>query len=733
MDADVARVDIQLRRGAMMSGQGDAAAAAGSAGAEEPLPPGAPPDADGSCRDGTAPGSAAATAASISGSGATGTEILARRLRGHSERAAHATVPLPSEASLAGASGAEADSARVQREERITAWRAAAAAASAAAAAEQEIVPERDHLAAEAAEATNVVAEAAGLRLHLSSTSSTGYKGVVERASGRFFQAQHRVDGRKLCLGSFKSAVEAAVAYARTVGPRQGPRFGVGDRVLCRRVETCPPSDEILDEEAGGVWDVGRVTQVWPSNWLGTREGRAAPPYQVQLVSGMYVYPEHDSDTCIRRGPRDGIRDVAGPGSCPPQLAVEPPASCDVEVLTAEETAALLSPDGQALLRDAAEAFGVPLEAGGEPYRWLSGCVVRRRAEDPPPGQPLYSPARIRAVLPPAGSGDPVARQWRLELTAFVDGEARDEPAAPLRLLSNAVGEEEECVGDLSAWGARGGRCEALPVVRALSCGEGAVRLDRLVATARSGIAAIDKWTELLHEAGVYEDESASGEHKFVVIGEWSQHRILFSRLHGARAALRDFFDEITHPEMEEGDAAVWQSWLVRPFAEWPSVRRGIGTAWVRWLFGPEQRRAGFRALLDFVDHEHGLPREEHTARDDAGRFSLAGAAYAALIGAVGELEADGLMEKLDDPDREGCAVCRRTVRSCSEWTQLFPCRHWCCTECVYKWRRAAEQRGQEEDEEEEAQVAHLGACPLCRGRVVRWSHMCLRRRAPFS
>ncbi|EOD41376.1 hypothetical protein EMIHUDRAFT_199717 [Emiliania huxleyi CCMP1516] len=64
----------------------------------------------------------------------------------------------------------------------------------------------------------------AGLRLHLSSSNSTGYMGVTKSTAqaGRF-QARHRVDGRKVRLGDFDTAVEAAVAYARAVGEYQPP------------------------------------------------------------------------------------------------------------------------------------------------------------------------------------------------------------------------------------------------------------------------------------------------------------------------------------------------------------------------------------------------------------------------------------------------------------------------------------------------------------------------------
>jgi len=62
--------------------------------------------------------------------------------------------------------------------------------------------------------AEGVAEEAEGLRLHLSSSNATGYRGVYEYSTGRF-QAQHYVDGRRDSLGCFDTAVEAAAAYAR--------------------------------------------------------------------------------------------------------------------------------------------------------------------------------------------------------------------------------------------------------------------------------------------------------------------------------------------------------------------------------------------------------------------------------------------------------------------------------------------------------------------------------------
>ena len=60
------------------------------------------------------------------------------------------------------------------------------------------------------------VAEAEGMRLHLSRNSSTGYRGVSKKRN--HFIVQYTVDGsRNKLAGSFGTAVEAAVAYARAI------------------------------------------------------------------------------------------------------------------------------------------------------------------------------------------------------------------------------------------------------------------------------------------------------------------------------------------------------------------------------------------------------------------------------------------------------------------------------------------------------------------------------------
>ncbi|EOD25865.1 hypothetical protein EMIHUDRAFT_206065 [Emiliania huxleyi CCMP1516] len=65
-------------------------------------------------------------------------------------------------------------------------------------------------------EAPAVVADAGGVRLHLSSRNPTGYRGVT-KGCGRF-RVEIKLNGRRVHLGTFDTAVEAAVAYARAGG-----------------------------------------------------------------------------------------------------------------------------------------------------------------------------------------------------------------------------------------------------------------------------------------------------------------------------------------------------------------------------------------------------------------------------------------------------------------------------------------------------------------------------------
>ena len=63
------------------------------------------------------------------------------------------------------------------------------------------------------------VAEAEGLTL-VRSNNITGFKGVGcnPNTQGRY-QAHMRQDGKQVCLGSYGNPVQAALAYARQLGP----------------------------------------------------------------------------------------------------------------------------------------------------------------------------------------------------------------------------------------------------------------------------------------------------------------------------------------------------------------------------------------------------------------------------------------------------------------------------------------------------------------------------------
>ena len=193
-------------------------------------------------------------------------------------------------------------------------------------------------------------------------------------------------------------------------------------------------------------------------------------------------------------------------------------------------------------------------------------------------------------------------------------------------------------------------------------------------------------------------------------VGEYSYHAAFYARLHtrDAQRALVDYLVEITDPTMEEESAAAWQCWLVELYDAWPPDRRQIAVAWLRWLLGPAERQSGFTALREFVAHENSLSPCEHIARDDAGRFSLPRAARDALVGPVGELVSEGVVEKLHDPERLACPICQGDGGSCAEWVRLYPCRHWCCQPCVTGWERVESS-------------AAAAVCPVCRA-TVEWT-----------
>ena len=80
------------------------------------------------------------------------------------------------------------------------------------------------------------------MRLHLASESATGYKNVCEQSSGRF-RAKHRVNKKLVDLGTYDTALEAAVAYARAVGAAQPT--SKGDIDVTAEVTVSPAAAEV--------------------------------------------------------------------------------------------------------------------------------------------------------------------------------------------------------------------------------------------------------------------------------------------------------------------------------------------------------------------------------------------------------------------------------------------------------------------------------------------------------
>ena len=102
-------------------------------------------------------------------------------------------------------------------------------------------------------EAPEVVEEAEGVKLHLAPGSKTGYKGVYQQSSGRYSAKWWDAAAQKYRpLGSFDTAVEAAVAYARGVGP-------AGDAAA--------EEDDVADDQGDG-----RPTQPAREYWVGKKE-----------------------------------------------------------------------------------------------------------------------------------------------------------------------------------------------------------------------------------------------------------------------------------------------------------------------------------------------------------------------------------------------------------------------------------------------------------------------------
>ena len=124
------------------------------------------------------------------------------------------------------------------------------------------------HGAAEAD--AEIVTEAEGVQLHLSAASATGYRGVSR--NGHRFESTIWIGGRRCYVGTFGTAVEAALAYARAVAPvRVSLRVAQGSVLLSAEPRakadagTAPTLSSWVQCEACSKWR--RVVAAWGCAW----------------------------------------------------------------------------------------------------------------------------------------------------------------------------------------------------------------------------------------------------------------------------------------------------------------------------------------------------------------------------------------------------------------------------------------------------------------------------------
>ena len=119
--------------------------------------------------------------------------------------------------------------------------------------------------AAEAAEA-ELVEEAEGLRLHLSSRNLTGYRGVC-RLRVHAYRPEVYHNGRRIYLGYYATALEAAVAYARHVFCAAQAEATVADSVAETSAAAPAPADaydasaRMVGHVADDCWEVGALLE----------------------------------------------------------------------------------------------------------------------------------------------------------------------------------------------------------------------------------------------------------------------------------------------------------------------------------------------------------------------------------------------------------------------------------------------------------------------------------------
>jgi|LauGreSuBDMM15SN_2_FD.fasta_scaffold18218_1 hypothetical protein len=172
-------------------------------------------------------------------------------------------------------------------------------------------------------------ADAEGLTLVPSTTATSGYLGVTKHndKSGSF-KAELRDGGvRKRCLGVFPSAEEAALAYARHLGPAKSAESARHERAAAHT-----PTSEARVQQLASQEGLTLVRSSRPSGFQGVLylAGRKDKPYKAQfgthvhtvrLLGYFHTAPEAALAYARHLGPAASAAAAAGPTTITPGMS----------------------------------------------------------------------------------------------------------------------------------------------------------------------------------------------------------------------------------------------------------------------------------------------------------------------------------------------------------------------------------------------------------------------------
>ena len=133
-----------------------------------------------------------------------------------------------------------------------------------------------------------VVNEAEGYKLFLSAKTATGYMGVFKQSSGRFI-ARRMAGGKDVCIGTFDTAVEAAVAFAKHAakdGVYPDENLGVAPPWLAAALEQA--KDGSVVEEAGAT-NCSSPIRIRPATWACTRVAAGSKRCEALAASRFHI------------------------------------------------------------------------------------------------------------------------------------------------------------------------------------------------------------------------------------------------------------------------------------------------------------------------------------------------------------------------------------------------------------------------------------------------------------